>query len=590
MDYRLFVTLAPPAVVILVLTAFRTWTLRDRPLARSIFAYLVASSGLLITNTVELLVSSPELTLLFARINYISLFVGVIAWYAFAMAYAGQDRLVRPKVLLSLAAAYGTMLVLIFLNDAHHLFWRSLTFFEMEGFLTVRGTYGPLFWINATMSYAIVLVGSGLILWTVIDRPAWYRHQSVLMILGALLPTAFNVIYLLQVIPGLEKDYTPVANTIAGIAFYFGVREHGLFRRRPLQRRALLEDIPSGVLVVDADGIISDVNPAGRRLVNAPDLRPGRRAEDLPELGCFLQHRDLGTAHSYTLRGGEQSFYVTIRPVFTHRRPAATIITITETTELDRLQEDRDRLQLQLVSQERLATIGQLAAGVAHEVNNPLTAVKSAYRHVAEIAEELTVPGSSERGQIAEMTDVFENAFGRVTGVVRSLLETARPSEGRAMEAFDLHELIETTLQLSRSRYQGVAAIERDYDRLPPIMADPGAINQVLLNIIINAVQALEEPPESAAEGAAGAVQGIIRIETRSEGNRVICRILNNGPPIPRALVDRIFEPFFTTKTAASGSGLGLAISREIIEGRHGGRLTVHDGTLTGFEIALPVS
>jgi two-component system NtrC family sensor kinase len=589
MDYRLFVVLAPPAVVILAVTAFRTWTLRDRPLARSILAYLVASSGLLLTNTAELLAATPELTLLFARINYISLFVGVIGWFAFAMAYAGRDRLVQPRVIISLAAVYGTMLVLIFLNDEHHLFWRSLTFFEMEGFLTVRGSYGPLFWINATMSYTIVLAGSGLILWTVIDRPAWYRHQSVLMILGALLPTAFNVIYLLQVIPGLEKDYTPVANSISGMAFFFGVREYGLFRRRPLQRRALLEDIPSGVIVLDPDGVVSDVNPAGKRLVNASNLRPGRRAADIPELAFFLQHRDLSTAHSFTLSGDGQSHYVTIRPVFTHRGPAATIITITETTELDRLQEDRDRLQLQLVSQERLATIGQLAAGVAHEVNNPLTAVQSAYRHVAEIAEGSTAPDSRERRQIAEMTAIFENAFGRIAGVVRSLLETARPSEGRTMERFDLHELIETTLQLSRSRYQGIAKIERDYARIPPVTADPGAINQVLLNIIINAVQALE--PAAAADREAGiAPRGTIRVETRSQENQVICRILNDGPAIPREIVDRIFEPFFTTKTAESGSGLGLAISREIIEGRHGGRLRVYDGTLAGFEIVLPVS
>ncbi len=234
-----------------------------------------------------------------------------------------------------------------------------------------------------------------------------------------------------------------------------------------------------------------------------------------------------------------------------------------------------------MIEQERLATIGMLSASIAHEIKNPLTVLRSTYGSVYDIArrllaEQTDLSESPLHEELQESDEAFRRGFERIGSVLQTMTGHARPFENESLVNVDLHQIITDTLQLTRSVYRGVATVEQRFGTIPTVFCMPGAISQVFLNILLNAVQAIE----SKGHDGDFSRYGKIVIETAVGGSAdekkmVQCRILNNGPEIPSEVAAKIFEPFFTTKSADVGSGLGLSISRRIIVDRHNGRLEV---------------
>jgi two-component system, NtrC family, sensor kinase len=614
MDVLIFVGLAPPAIVMVVVTAVRLWSVRSRPVAQAVMVYLFFAAGLLTSNLLELVAASDRWTLLFAQTNYIFLFGVAVSWFAFAVVYSGREEWARSGTTIPLAGLFVIALGIVFTAESHGLFWSEIAFIRQGPFKTLHATYGPLFWVVGTTLYAVLLFGTGTLIRTAMGLPLWYRRQARILVAAAVVPLGFNLMYVLRVVPWLDKDFTPLMYALSGIGFYLSMERHGLVRQRPIARALLLEDIQSGVIVIDADGWISDLNPEARRILSAgtgeavgvgslidgvPALRALLTGHPLDRIDRFTATRETATGESRT--GETESFDVTIRPAHDGAgRFVATIVTLHDTTAWHRLQEEREALQLHMVYQERLATVGQLAAGVAHEVNNPLTSLVSVYRAVSEIAGERGDGGEGEntdgpgrtREELADLNAVFQRSLDRIVSALRGLMESAQPARPGSFVPVDLHELVEESLQLARPRYRRVAVIEREFHELPPVEVDPASINQVLLNIIINAAQAIEGQAmeaERARSAEPTREPGTIWIETRDRGDEVECTITNSGPPIPPETASRIFEPFFTTKPRGTGTGLGLAISRHIVEDLHAGTLRVVAGETAGFTIRLPV-
>jgi two-component system NtrC family sensor kinase len=597
MDVLLFVGLAPLAIIMVAATMARLWAVRSRPVAHTVMVYLFFSAGLLLSNLLELVSLSDQWTIRFAQTNYVFLYGVAVSWFAFAMVYSGRGEWARSGTIIPISVVFAVALGIVFTAERHGLFWSEIAFAGQGPLRTLHASYGPLFWVAGTTLYAILLFGTVTLVRAALDLPLWYRRQSRIIVAAAVVPLGFNLLYVLRVVPSLDKDFTPLMYALSGIAFYLSMDRHGLVRQRPIARALLLEDIQSGVVVVDPDGWISDINPEARRILSGAreSVDVGSRLEESDPLHELLRGhpRDRIDRFTTTRESGAaetESFDVTIRPAHDATgRWVATIVTIHDTTAWQRLQEEREALQLHMVQQERLATVGQLAAGVAHEVNNPLTSLVSVYRSVWEVAGTGRTAGTtnSSTGELVELNAVFERSLDRIVSALRGLMESAQPASPGGLVSLDLHELIEETLQLARTRYRTVAVIERAFHDLPRVSVDPGGINQVLLNILINATQALEE--ERAEADSAQWKPGTIRIETYDRGEDVECTITNSGPPIPPEISKRIFEPFFTTKPRGTGTGLGLAISRHIVEDLHGGTLRVVAGDTAGFTMRLPV-
>ena len=243
--------------------------------------------------------------------------------------------------------------------------------------------------------------------------------------------------------------------------------------------------------------------------------------------------------------------------------------------------------QSRLVQTERMAAIGNLVAGIAHEINTPVGAIYSSHdtfvRGVERLSERLQ-DGYTEASQrvqpvlrvIADADRVIATGTQRVTEIVRSLRNFARLDEAEMMQA-DLHDGLDSTLTLVHHELKNRIEVEKDYGQVPLVLCYPSRLNQVFLNLLVNASQAIEG-------------EGRITIRTNHQGDTVSVEIQDSGRGMPEDILPHIFESGFTTKAEGEGTGLGLAISRQIVDD-HGGQIEVASlqGEGTTFRVILPV-
>ncbi len=233
----------------------------------------------------------------------------------------------------------------------------------------------------------------------------------------------------------------------------------------------------------------------------------------------------------------------------------------------------RERTQ-RLLQSEKLATMGELLAGVAHELNNPLSVVMGQSTLLAMLA---------QGGPLAEKARKIVEAAERCARIVKNFLTMARqrPPE---REVVQLNQLIRNTVEMLAYQLR-VAKVQAAFhlaEDLPPLWADPYQLQQVVVNLVVNAQQAMAKAPEPRR----------ITFTTRHDpaGERAILEVADTGPGIPPEIQARIFEPFFTTKSVGSGTGLGLSLCRGIVEGHRGTiRLESEPGKGALFQIELPV-
>ena len=265
--------------------------------------------------------------------------------------------------------------------------------------------------------------------------------------------------------------------------------------------------------------------------------------------------------------------------------------------------------QASLIHAEKMASLGQLTAGIAHEIKNPLNFVNNFAALSVELLNELkqTVRPAlaalrgDKRAEADEVVDMLTGNLEKIAehgkradGIVKSMLAHSRGGSGERQSA-DLNALLDETLNLA---YHGARAqdpnfnitIERDFDRkIAPIEMVPQDISRVLLNLFGNGFYATDKRRREAADAT---FQPVLKVATRDLGNQVEIRVRDNGTGIPPEFRDKLFQPFFTTKPTGEGTGLGLSISYDIVTQQHGGTITVdsREGEVTEFTIRLPRS
>lgn len=253
---------------------------------------------------------------------------------------------------------------------------------------------------------------------------------------------------------------------------------------------------------------------------------------------------------------------------------------------------ERKALASQLMVSDRMASIGTLAAGVAHEINNPLAAVIANLDYIAESValmvkrETATAPGGRDedliRTGISAPLDDARHAAQRVRFIVRDLMIFSRTPSDEAPRPVNVRATLESSLRMANNEIRHRARLVTEYGAVPDVMGNEARLGQVFLNLIVNAAQAL---PDGHAD------RNEIRVRTHAKGERVIIDVSDTGTGIPPEAIGRIFDAFFTTKEVGAGTGLGLAICQRIITDM-GGTITVErtGGTGTMFRVALPAS
>jgi PAS domain S-box-containing protein len=303
------------------------------------------------------------------------------------------------------------------------------------------------------------------------------------------------------------------------------------------------------------------------------------------------------------------------------RSEAALLRSQTELTQqkiqLENTLHELQQTQAVLIHTEKMSTLGQMVAGVAHEINNPVSSVCGNLVHVGHYTEDLLdlidmyqqhcpQPPASIQDKIEDIELEFlledlpkamssmQIGADRIREIVRSLRTFSRKDDSQ-MSKVNLHEGIEGTLLILQSRlkargsYPEIAVI-KDYGNLPLVECYSGKINQVFMNLIGNAIDAIEEYNEGRSVAEAKANRSKIKIRTEVQNSKAVIRISDNGPGMPEEVCQQLFDAFFTTKPAGKGTGLGLSISYKVIE-EHGGKLSCVSAPGQGAEflIEMPI-
>lgn len=289
------------------------------------------------------------------------------------------------------------------------------------------------------------------------------------------------------------------------------------------------------------------------------------------------------------------------------------------TEELTQTLHELQETQAQLLQSEKMSSLGQLVAGVAHEINNPVSFIYGNLRYLHEYTQDLLAlihlyqkhdakrhPEIEVKVEaidlpflekdLAKIIKSLESGTERIREIVASLRNFSRLDESD-LKIANLHDGLESTLMILQHRLQAnsnypTIQVKKDYGDLPQIACYPGQLNQVFMNILANAIDALEDANDGCSYEDLVVSPNIIQIQTRmAQSKRIVIAIQDNGPGIPETHHSKIFNPFFTTKPVGKGTGLGLSISYRIITETHGGNLYCESapGQGTTFVIELPI-
>jgi PAS domain S-box-containing protein len=417
-------------------------------------------------------------------------------------------------------------------------------------------------------------------------------------------------------------SYYPVHvdGELVGVGFVVvDVTEH---RQAQQFRSAVMDRMAEGLYTTDEEGRVTSMNRAAVRILGwgeqellgrsmhevvhfrRPDGSPVP-VDECPLMRVRTEGIEVDVSDEVYVRKDGSAFDVTYSaaPLSVGDRVVGVVVVFRDVSDL----RQKQRRELEARHDQKLESLGRLSAGLAHEINTPIQFVGDNTRFLAEAYQQMLElllvyrgcmgPSSGQlswderRRLAAEAEDAADIDYlaSEVPGAVVQSLEGVErvASLVRAMKAFsykdskerayaDLNQAIRTTVVVARNEVKYVADVTLDLGELPEVLCHVGDLNQVFLNLLINAADAMQ--------GREG--RGEIRVSTRAEDDLVVIRFADDGPGIPAELQQVIFDPFFTTKEVGKGTGQGLALARAVCE-KHGGTIEVHSAVGEGAEFVL---
>jgi len=514
----------------------------------------------------EYAVVEPWGKILFGKFEYLGSATVGPTWLMFALSYNRKEKwLTRLNIIFLLVIPVITV-ILAFTNEIHGLLWPKITLSSNVPGASLIYEHGPAYWLIFIFAYINLAIGTFIIIDSALRARDVYRWQMIGLTVSAIIPWVGNVIYLsnLSPIPGL--DLTPLGLTLSAIIISFSIFYLGLFDLVPVARDQLVESLMDGVLILDTNNRVADINPRARELLEIGDKRViGQTMGDFaqPWSGLARQFRDVESAQTEIQINSSTVSDIELRisPLSDEQGNLMGRLfiarDISKRKNLERLRDD-------------------LIRAMVHDLRNPLGSISLSMDLLRlELASTLT----------AEQLITFEtgeHSVQQIIKLVNSILDINRLESGEMplkREQVSLQKIAAEALktQVLIAKKKRVVLQDNIPLNLPALMIDEELMRRVFQNLLDNAVKfSLDD--------------GLVKIwaEYNLTEREVIVSVRDTGLGIQDDVKNRLFEKFSTGNTKGRGSGLGLAFCRLVVEA-HGGRIWLDDEVKTGTTISLSI-
>lgn len=307
-DYRIFLFLAPFIAVVTVGATVLVWVKRTRPGARYLWVFAAAATGFLISNTLELASRGQAATLMWARIEHIFAAMVPVGWILFVFDFTERNRWIRASRFWPFLVIPVADIVFTFTNGMHHLIWQSLNFVRVGPLLALQVVHGPAYFVTVAFSYLVLVGGLLIVMRDLAYGRGIYRKQLIWISTGIVVPIVSSAAYTYHFFSWLNKDYTPVGFAVGAIMFMVAVFRTGFLDLSPPSRNRLFDALSEGIVVVDAEGRVVDLNRSAMGFLGITESALGKKADTNEQIAPLLRSVGGGarTARSgLTIRGGD---------------------------------------------------------------------------------------------------------------------------------------------------------------------------------------------------------------------------------------------------------------------------------------------
>jgi len=574
------------AMVVGLFLAAHAWSRRSAAGALSLMGLTLGTSCWLAGYALELMAVEIPTKLFWAKAQYVGIALVPLMWLTFSLHFTERSRwLSRGGILLASVIPLVT-LVLVWTNDHHQWVWRSWSLKEESQVPALELEHGPGFWVYWFYSQTALALGAASIISMQLTTSQVYRGQSIWLLLGVLAPWIGNGIYILKLGPLSNLDLTPFAFTFAGAAFAWSLFRHRLLDIIPVAQRAVMEGMSDGVIVLDPQHRVVDLNPAAARILDRPANRLVGQPFDSGVASWASRISQADTRAESPLEilhasGGTQRYFdLRISPLQDrHGVLSGRLAVLRDVTERKQSEVELARARDDALEASRLST--ELLSKVSHELRTPLSIILgfSEMLHVGAY-------GPLTRDQLDVLNEIL-GATHNLSELVNELLEQAQLDAGKArldLSQFRLGELLDgplTRLQ-NLAQAKGLDLTTRVDDNLPEfVVGDRNRLEQILINLVGNAIKYT----------SMGSVQvGFLR---PGPGHWAL-QVHDTGMGVPPEAQSYIFEAFRqvdgSTTRQYGGVGLGLSIVKQFT-GLMGGRIELESAPGKGstFTVTFPI-
>ncbi len=557
----------------------------------SAFGWMMMATALWsFTGALHAIVGDSDTRGVIAKLQYLGMAPIGVLWLLFTSYYSRAEWL-SSRFLRTVIWIVPVITVVLAATDQPHARWPAIPEAATPFAARLLDTAAPWYWFHAAYSYVLTAIGTWILMRGLRQHPPPYRQQTMLMIAGAAAPWICSILYLSRALSANGLDLTPVGFMVSGACFAGALYRNRLFGLVPVAYDMVFNSMDDGVLVLDAQRRIVEINAAAERYTGCTSSSLGRPVDEVVSwwTQAVADDRPLGEGQPALVKvePGPRYFEVKVTAVRdAKRRFVGWLVTVRDVSSRRRNEAERYAFERRVQEQQKSESLMVLAGGVAHDFNNLLTGILGN-------AELLAMQAPAESGQ-RRASEAIVIGAQRAADLVSKMLAYA--GGGRVVaERVDLDALVREMVELlDASVARHCTLIYKSPGTLPLVETDPTQIRQVVLNLIINATEAVEEDGVVTVEtGEELLERGLLKHMTFGNdvepGRYVFIDVVDNGSGISDHTLTRMFDPFFSTKD--QGRGLGMAAVRGIVRSHRAAlRVTSAEGQGTRFRVWFPLT